>query len=58
MDVDYGSQFTSLAWTNRLRRTGVRISVDGKGRLLDSISIQQLWRKLKYGKRLTVCVGD
>lgn len=58
MDADCGSQFTSLAWANRLHRTGLRISVDGKGRLLDSIFIERLWRKLEYELRLPVCAGD
>ena len=46
-----GSQFTSFAWTDRLRRSGVRISMDGKGvrkRTLDNIFIERLWRALKY----------
>jgi len=43
-----GSQFTSFAWTDRLRRSGVRISMDGKGRYLDNIFIERLWRTLKY----------
>jgi putative transposase len=37
MNTDQGSQFTSFAWTDRLRRSGVRISMDGKGRFLDNI---------------------
>lgn len=48
MNTDQGSQFTSFAWTDRLRRTGVRISMDGKGRYLDNIFIERLWRTLKY----------
>ncbi len=48
MNTDQGSQFTSFAWTDRLRRTGVRISVDGKGRFLDNIFVERLWRTLKY----------
>ena len=39
-----GSQFTSFAWTDRLRRSGVRISMDGKGvrkRTLDTIFIER-----------------
>lgn len=48
MNTDQGSQFTSLAWTDRLRRSGVRISMDGKGRFLDNIFIERLWRTLKY----------
>lgn len=48
MNSDQGSQFTSFAWTDRLRRPGVRISMDGKGRYLDNIFIERLWRTLKY----------
>ena len=48
MNTDQGSQLTSFAWTDRLRQTGVRISMDGKGRFLDNISIERLWRTLKY----------
>ncbi len=48
MNTDQGSQFTSFAWTDGLRRTGVRISMDGKGRFLDNIFIERLWRTLKY----------
>ena len=45
MNSDQGSQFT---WTDRLRRMGVRISMDGKGRFLDNIFVERLWRTLKY----------
>ena len=48
MNTDQGSQFTSFAWTDRLRRSDVRISMDGKGRFLDTIFIERLWRSLKY----------
>ena len=48
MNADQGSQFTSFAWTDRLRRAGVRISMDGKGRFLDNIFVERLWRSLKY----------
>jgi putative transposase len=48
MNTDQGSQFTSFVWTDRLRRSGVRISMDGKGRFLDNIFIERLWRTLKY----------
>jgi putative transposase len=48
MNTDQGSQFTSFAWTDLLRRAGVRISMDGKGRYLDNIFIERLWRTLKY----------
>ena len=40
MNTDQGSQFTSFAWTDRLRRSGVRISMDGKGRFLPSHGLQ------------------
>ena len=48
MNTDQGSQFTSFAWTDRLKRLGARISMDGKGRCLDNIFIERLWRSLKY----------
>lgn len=48
MNSDQGSQFTSFAWTDRLRRSGVRISMDGKGRFLDNIFVERLWQSLKY----------
>ena len=43
-----GSQFTSWAWTQRLKEAGARISMDGRGRFLDNIFIERLWRSLKY----------
>ena len=48
MNTGQGSQFTSFAWTDRLKRCGARISMDGKGRCLDNIFIERLWRSLKY----------
>jgi len=48
MNTDQGSQFTSFAWTDRLRRSSVRISMDGKGRFLDNIFVERLWRSMKY----------
>jgi len=48
LNTDQGSQFTSFAWTDRLRRMGVRISMDGKGRFLDNIFVERLWLTLKY----------
>ncbi|WP_409996821.1 IS3 family transposase [Leisingera daeponensis] len=48
MNTDQGSQFSSFARTDRLRRSGVRISMDGKGRFLDNIFVERLWRSLKY----------
>jgi putative transposase len=48
MNTDQGSQFTSWAWTTRLMQAGVKISMDGKGRFLDNIFVERLWRSLKY----------
>lgn len=48
MNTDQGSQFTSFVWADRLRRSNVRISMDGKGRFLDNIFVERLWRSLKY----------
>jgi putative transposase len=45
---DQGSQFTSLDFTGRLQAAGVRISWDGRGRALDNIFVERLWRSVKY----------
>ena len=45
---DQGSQFTSTEFTQRLIDHGVRISMDGKGRWVDNVFIERLWRSLKY----------
>lgn len=45
---DQGSQFTSAAFTGVLEGAGVRISMDGKGRCMDNIFVERLWRSLKY----------
>lgn len=45
---DQGSQFTSLDFTGRLQSAGVRISWDGRGRALDNIFVERLWRSVKY----------
>jgi len=47
-NTDQGAQFTSLAFTGVLREAGVQISMDGRGRYLDNIFIERLWRSLKY----------
>lgn len=47
-NTDQGSQFTSFAFTNVLRTHGIRISMDGRGRWLDNVFIERLWRSLKY----------
>ena len=48
MNTDQGSQFTSLDFTGVLIDAGVRISMDGKGRFMDNIFVERLWRSLKY----------
>jgi putative transposase len=45
---DQGSQFTSRAFTGVLLGTGVRISMDGRGRVFDNIFVERLWRSVKY----------
>ena len=45
---DQGSQFTSQEFTSVLKDSGVAISMDGRGRCLDNIFIERLWRSLKY----------
>ena len=47
-NTDQGSQFTSLQFTDTLKDAGVAISMDGRGRCMDNIFIERLWRSLKY----------
>jgi putative transposase len=47
-NTDQGSQFTSFAFTNTLSDAGIRISMDGRGRWMDNVFIERLWRSLKY----------
>jgi len=47
-NTDQGSQFTSDDFTGTLKRHGVTISMDGKGRYMDNIFVERLWRSLKY----------
>ena len=47
-NTDQGAQFTSIAFTDRVRACGARCSMDGRGRYLDNIFIERLWRSLKY----------
>ncbi len=47
-NTDQGSQFTSFAFTNTLTNAGIRISMDGRGRWMDNVFIERLWRSLKY----------
>jgi putative transposase len=45
---DQGSQFTSTAFTGRLEKEGILVSQDGRGRALDNIFVERLWRSVKY----------
>lgn len=45
---DQGVQFTSTAFTGRLEREGISISMDGRGRALDNVFVERLWRTVKY----------
>jgi putative transposase len=47
-NTDQGSQFTSPRFTAVLQQAGVRISMDGRGRWVDNVFIERLWRSLKY----------
>ncbi len=47
-NTDQGAQFTSAAWTGRLEAAGVAVSMDGKGRCLDNVFVERLWRTVKY----------
>jgi len=47
-NTDQGVQFTSLAFTGCLQQSGIRISMDGRGRALDNVFVERLWRTVKY----------
>jgi putative transposase len=47
-NTDQGVQFTAQAWTGRLEAAGVQVSMDGKGRCLDNVFVERLWRSVKY----------
>jgi putative transposase len=47
-NTDQGVQFTALAFTERLKQAGVLISMDGRGRCLDNVFVERLWRTVKY----------
>lgn len=47
-NTDQGSQFTALVYTGCLEGAGIRVSMDGRGRALDNIFIERLWRTVKY----------
>ncbi|MDB9811998.1 DDE-type integrase/transposase/recombinase [bacterium] len=47
MNADQGSQYTGAGWITTLTKADIKISMDGRGRYLDNISIERLWRSLK-----------
>jgi putative transposase len=47
-NTDQGVQFTQAAWTARLETAGVKVSMDGRGRCLDNVFVERLWRTVKY----------
>lgn len=47
-NTDQGSQFTGQDWIGELKKNEIRISMDGKGRWMDNVFIERLWRSLKY----------
>ena len=47
-NTDQGVQFTALEFTGCLEAAGIRISMDGRGRALDNVFVERLWRSLKY----------
>jgi putative transposase len=47
-NTDQGVQYTARSFTGRLEETGVLVSMDGRGRALDNVFVERLWRSLKY----------
>jgi putative transposase len=47
-NTDQGSQFTSAAFTGALTAAGIKISMDGRGRWMDNVFIERVWRSLKH----------
>jgi putative transposase len=47
-NTDQGAQFTARAWVERVEAAGVSVSMDGRGRCLDNVFVERLWRSVKY----------
>ena len=47
-NTDQGVQFTAAAWVERVRASGAKVSMDGRGRCLDNVFVERLWRSVKY----------
>ena len=48
VNTDQGCQFTSAEFTQPLLAAGIKLSMDGKGRCLDNVFVERLWRTVKY----------
>jgi len=48
LNTDQGSQYTGAAFNGVLKEHGIKISMDGKGRAMDNVMVERLWRSLKY----------
>jgi putative transposase len=57
-NTDQGSQFTGAAFTGVLSTAGIRISMDGRGRWMDNVFIERLWRSIKYEEVYLKCYAD
>ena len=57
-NTDQGSQFTSAAFTDMLLKKNIRVSMDGRGRALDNVFIERLWRSVKYEEVYPKDYGD
>ena len=57
-NTDQGAQFASEAFTQKLLSVGIQISMDGKGRALDNIFVERLWRTVKYEEVYPNDYGD
>jgi putative transposase len=55
-NTDQGVQFTATAWTSRLERAGIAVSMDGKGRWADNVFVERLWRTVKKDKTKPACL--
>ncbi len=57
-NTDQGCQFTATAFTDLLKEHGIQISMDGRGRALDNIFVERLWRSLKYEDVYLKCYAN
>ena len=49
LNTDQGCQFTSKAWLEAVEGSGTKVSLDGKGRWMDNVFVERLWRSVKHG---------